>query len=156
MGGLTSPGGTEAAAAGVSALLSSIPCHKVPGAMAHTEVTEALRHVAALERMLGGWGAQVGWGGAHPAVVHPAGRSEPGLWLPTHAQNVWANGAALEVSRCWLAGAGAKRAVAIWCCLAEHPKRRSAGQLSAPQGGCTGTWVLAFSSSAPPCSMQRR
>lgn len=70
---MASPGSGEAAAAAASALLSTIPCHKAPEALAHPEVAEAVRHVAALERMLGGWGAQVsgaGRGVSAPRLQH--------------------------------------------------------------------------------------
>ncbi|KAL4452113.1 hypothetical protein ABPG75_007775 [Micractinium tetrahymenae] len=56
--GLGTPGGAEAAAAAASALLSTIPCHKIPGALAHPEVAAAVRQVAAVEHMLGSWGSQ--------------------------------------------------------------------------------------------------
>lgn len=56
MAGVAGPSGAETAAAAASALLSAIPCHKVPD----PEVSGAVRHVAAMEHMLGAWGAQVG------------------------------------------------------------------------------------------------
>lgn len=52
------PGGAEAATAAATALLSTFPCHKIPGAMSNPEVAQAAREVVALERMLSHWGKQ--------------------------------------------------------------------------------------------------
>ena len=49
----------DTAAAAASALLSVFPCSKVPGALQNAEVAEAARQVAAMEQMLGSWGAKV-------------------------------------------------------------------------------------------------
>jgi hypothetical protein len=51
--------GSGSVAAAASALLSAIPCSKVPGALGSNTVSQSVQQVVAMERMVAHWGTQV-------------------------------------------------------------------------------------------------
>lgn len=71
-------GGADATvAAAASALLSTLPCSKVPGVLGNPAVAEAAHQVAAFEEMLAAWGTKVRMRarGCEPqSAMHPVQR----------------------------------------------------------------------------------